>query len=165
MSPCNEYALVPPTPFVVTESDEGVPAFSPDDRWIAYQSNESGRFEIYVLPYPGPGPRIMVSTNGGAEPVWSRDGRELFYRPLDENGLISAKVMAAESRLFDVPRRLFEGHYDRHPYSTASQRNYDVMPDGKRFIMVRPADAGRPRMHVVLNWFEELKRLVPTRDN
>ena len=151
-----------PKPFLATESGEEVPAFSPDGRWIAYQSNESGRFEVYVLPYPEQGPRITVSTEGGVEPVWSPDGRELFYRPLDENGLMSAKVVATESQLFDVPKRLFDGHYDRHRFSTPSLRNYDVMPDGEHFIMIRPADTSRPRMHVVLNWFEELQQRVPT---
>ena len=101
-----------------------------------------------------------VSTEGGAAPVWSPNGRELFYRPLDENGLMSARIAVTGSGLvFDVPRRLFEGHYDRHSWTTPTQRSYDVMPDGERFIMTRPADSGRPRMQVVLNWFEELERL------
>ena len=73
-----------PTPFLETAADEGQPAFSPDGKWIAYQSNNSGRFEIYVRPFPAADRRITVSTDGGSEPVWSPDGRELFYRPLDE---------------------------------------------------------------------------------
>ena len=80
-----------PTPFLETAADEGMPAFSPNGRWIAYQSNDSGRFEIYVQPYPGPGRRITVSTGGGVEATWSPDGGDLFYRPLDENGLMVAQ--------------------------------------------------------------------------
>ena len=69
-----------PEPFLVTPFEEGAPMFSPDGRWMAYVSDESGQTEVYVRPYPGPGPRFTVSTTGGREPLWSRDGSELFYR-------------------------------------------------------------------------------------
>ena len=152
-----------PTPFLQTAASEGLPAFSPNGEWLAYQSDDSGRLEIYVQPYPGPGRRVAVSTEGGAEPVWSRDGGEIFYRPLDENGLMVAEVAATVPELvFGVPRQLFEGHYDRHPWGlTIGQRNYDVMPDGQRFIMLRRADARLPRFNVVLNWDSELLARVP----
>ena len=150
-----------PTPFLETAADEGQPAFSPDGKWIAYQSNDSGRFEIYVGPFPAHDRRITVSTDGGSEPVWSPDGQELFYRPLDEDGVMVARVRGTAPELaFDASEQLFKGHYNRHQFATGALRNYDVMPDGERFIMVRPADTGRPRMNVVLNWFEELKARV-----
>ena len=151
-----------PAPFVDTSADEGMPAFSPDGQWIAYQSNESGRFEIYVQPYPGPGRRITVSTDGGVEALWSRDGGELFYRPLDENGVMVARATVDDAHIvFAPPEQLFEGHYDRHPWTTPQLRNYDVTEDGERFIMLRRADASPPRMNVVLNWQSELLERVP----
>lgn len=152
-----------PTPFLETAASEGLPALSPNGHWLAYQSDDSDQFEIYVQPYPGPGRRVAVSTDGGAEPIWSRDGSELFYRPLDENGLMVAKVTATVPELvFGAPEQLFEGHYDRHPWSLVTgQRNYDVTPDGQRFIMLRRADAGLPRINLVLNWTQELLELVP----
>src|SRR5262249_44958019 len=69
-----------PQPFLQTPANEGGPTFSPDGRWLAYQSDESGRWEIYVRPFPSPGGKVQISTEGGAEPVWARNGRELFYR-------------------------------------------------------------------------------------
>ena len=136
--------------------------FSPDGEWIAYQSDESGRFEIYVQPYLESGSRVEVSIRGGVEPLWSPDGRELFYRPLDENGLMSATIAEGSRLAFAEPKRLFEGRYARHPFATAHGRNYDVMPDGDHFVMIRPATATERRINVVTNWFDELRRLVPT---
>ena len=75
--------------------------------------------------------------------------------------MVARVAGTAPELAFDAPEQLFGGHYDRHQFSSGALRNYDVMPNGERFIMVRPADTGRPRMNVVLNWFEELKTLVP----
>ncbi len=134
-----------------TEFSELAPAFSPDGRWIAYSSNESGRFEVYVQSYPDPAEaRQRVSADGGTEPLWARDGRELFYR----NG---KKMMAAS---FDTasgspgtPSVLFERRY----LLDQNGRGYDLALDG-RFIMVRTPDESLPRqINVVLNWFEELR--------
>jgi serine/threonine-protein kinase len=142
-----------PVPFLVTPFDESSPVFSPDGRFLAYVSDETGRNDVYVQPYPGPGGRWLVSPDGGEDPVWSADGRELIFRRGDE--LIAASVQTAPTFAVGGQRRLFEGRYE----AANAGRNYDVAPDGRRFVMVRneePADA--MTFHVVLNWFSELKR-------
>ena len=145
-----------PTALVVTSFDERMATFIPTDgEWFAYQSNESGRMEIYVRPYPGPGGRQLVSTNGGQEAVWSRNGRELFYR--EDNRLMVVNIDASAGLKIGIPRVLFEG-YD----FVTSGTNYDVSPDGQRFVMVQGSQqAVPPELRLVLNWTEELKRLVP----
>jgi Tol biopolymer transport system component len=145
--------------FLRTPFNESVPKFSPDGRWLAYVSDESGRYEIYVQPYPGPGGKLQISTEGGTEPVWNRSGRELFYR----NGGKMMAVDIATQPNFAVgkPRMLFEGKYQQSP---GTAPNYDVSPDGQRFLMLKPseqAQAAPTQINVVLNWFEELKRRVP----
>jgi Tol biopolymer transport system component len=147
------------TPLVVTSFDQRMATFSPDGRWIAYQSNESGRFEIYVRPYPGSGGRELVSTNGGREAVWSRDGRELFYR--EGNRLMVVSLDTSAGLKAGLPRMLFEGYN-----TTIGGTYYDVSPDGQRFVMVQGSQrAGMVRpseLRLVQNWFEELKARVPT---
>jgi len=145
--------------FLRTPFNESVPLFSPDGHWLAYISDESGRFEIYVQPYPGPGGKWQISTEGGAEPLWNPNGRELFYRSGDK--MMAVDIATQPSFSAGKPRVLFEGRY--HPaYGTAT--NYDVSPDGQRFLMIKPNEAGEAaptQINVVLNWFEELKRRVP----
>jgi Tol biopolymer transport system component len=148
-----------PQPFLRTPFNESVPQFSPDGRWLAYISDESGRFEVYVQPYPGPGGKWQISTGGGTEPVWNPNGRELFYRS-------GAKMMAVDIATqpgFSAgkPRVLFEGQYQPTP---ATFPNYDVSPDGQRFLMLKASESAETaptQINVVLNWFEELKRRVP----
>ena len=135
-------------------------AFSPDGRWLAYGSDESGRPEIYVRPFPGPGGKTQISTDGGVQPVWARNGRELFYRNGDSMmaSVIEAKPVFSAAR----PKLLFDGHYEAGTFPF--EPNYDVSPDGKRFLMVRGSDqesAATP-MNVLLDWSDELRRLVPT---
>lgn len=144
------------TPLVVTSFDQRMATFSPDGRWIAYQSNESGRFEIYVRPYPGPGGRELVSTNGGREAVWSRDGRELFYR--EGNRLMVVSLDTSAEFKAGFPRMLLEGYI-----SLISGTNYDVSPDGQRFVMVQGSQRGPLELRLVQNWLEELKARVPTK--
>jgi Tol biopolymer transport system component len=148
------------TPLVVTSFDQRMATFSPNGRWIAYQSNESGRFEIYVRPYPGPGGRELVSTNGGREAVWSRDGRELFYREGSRLMVVSFDTSAGFKA--GLPRMLFEGYN-----TTIGGTNYDVSPDGQRFAMVQGSQTagvvGPVELCLVQNWFEELKARVPTK--
>jgi serine/threonine-protein kinase len=147
-------------PFLRTPFNESVPRFSPDGRWLAYVSNESGRWEIYVQPYPGPGGKWQISTEGGTEPVWNPNGRELFYRSGDK--MMAVDIAAQLSFTTSKPRVLFEGRYNPAPGTTP---NYDVSPDGQRFLMIKPAEgstAAPTQINVVLNWFEELKRRVPT---
>jgi Tol biopolymer transport system component len=147
-------------PFLQTRFDESVPRFSPDGRWLAYISNESGHFEIYVQPYPGPGGKWQISTEGGTEPVWNPNGRELFYRSGDK--MMAVDIVTQAGFAAGKPRILFEGKYEPSPLTNP---NYDVSPDGQRFLMLRPSETEQTaptQINVVLNWFEELKQKVPT---
>jgi Tol biopolymer transport system component len=148
-------------PFLQTQFNESTPQFSPDGRWLAYVSDESGRKEIYVQPYPGPGGKSQISTEGGVEPLWNRNGRELFYR--SGNKMMSVEIAIKPSFSAGTPKKLFEGAYQL--LSGISTPNYDVSPDGQRFLMLKPSEetqAGSTQINVVLNWFEELKHKVPT---
>jgi serine/threonine protein kinase/Tol biopolymer transport system component len=148
-----------PQPFLQTPFNESVPRFSPDGHWLAYISNESGRYEVYVQPYPGPGGKWQISTEGGTEPTWNHNGRELFYRNGDK--MMAVDIATRSGFAAGKPRMLFEGRYERSP---ATSPNYDVSPDGQRFLMLKPSEqeASAPtQINVVLNWFEELKRRVP----
>ena len=142
--------------------DEFGAMFSPDGRWIAYTSDESGRNEVYVRPYPGPGGRTIVSTDGGAEPLWARTGRELFYREGDK--VLVVDVQTEPEFTLGTPKLLFQGNYDQGGVHDPA-RNYDVSADGQRFLMLKPTSVqSQPitRLHVVTNWFAELKAKVPT---
>ena len=144
------------TPFI-----EGAPTFSPDGRWIAYVSDESGRPEIYVQPYPGPGGKWQVSTDGGTEPAWPGNGRELFYR--SSNKMMAVPITTQAGFSAGKPTVLFEGTYAVSGFP-ATGVAYDVTPDGQRFLMVKEltqGSEGRQQINVVLNWLEELKRRVP----
>jgi eukaryotic-like serine/threonine-protein kinase len=146
-------------PFLRTRFSESVPRFSPDGRWLAYISDESGRYEIYVQPYPGPGGKWLISTEGGTEPVWNPNGRELFYRSGDK--MMSVEVTTQPSFAAGKPRMLFGGRYEAAPLTNP---NYAVSADGQRFLMLKPAEHAEDaptQINVVLNWFEELNRLVP----
>jgi Tol biopolymer transport system component len=148
-----------PQIFRQTQFTESAPRFSPDGRWLAYLSNESGRFEIYVQPYPGPGGKWQISTEGGTEPVWNPNGRELFYRSGDK--MFAVDVATQPGFSAGKPRMLFEGKYEPAP---ATFPNYDVSADGQRFLMlklVEQAEEAPTQINVVLNWFEELKQKVP----
>jgi Tol biopolymer transport system component len=146
-----------PRPFLRTPFNERAARFSPDGRWLAYVSNESGRDEIYVQPFPGPGGKWQISASGGTEPVWSRDGRELFYRNAER--MMAANILSGETFSAENPRLLFEGRFVPTRRGDAA---YDVSPDGQRFLMVKRVQESIPtQLNIVLNWFEELKRRVP----
>ncbi len=147
--------------FLATPFNEGAAQFSPDGRWLAYVSNESGRFEIYVQPYPGPGGKLQISTDGGGEPLWNPNGRELFYR--SGNKMMAVEITTQPSFSAGNPKVLFAGQYQSSP-SPVPNANYDVSPDGQRFLMLKPGgqDQAATQINVVLNWFEELKQKVPT---
>jgi serine/threonine-protein kinase len=149
-------------PFLRTPYNETSPRFSPDGRWLAYISNESGRHEVYVQPYPGPGGKWQISTEGGTEPAWNPSGRELFYRSGDR--MMAVNVSTRPSFTVGKPHVLFSGPYEPTP---ATFSNYDVSPDGQRFLMLKPSETEQApaQINVVLNWFEELKRRVPTGKN
>jgi eukaryotic-like serine/threonine-protein kinase len=145
-------------PLLNTQFNETAPEFSPDGNWLAYASDESGRYEIYVQPYPGPGGKWQISTDGGTEPRWARNG-EIFYRSGDKMMAVDTKLKPTFSA--DKPKMLFEGSYLP---TLQTMANYDVTPDGQRFLMVKASeqDASTRQINVVLNWFEELKQKVPT---
>ena len=144
--------------FLQTASNEYGPNFSPDDHWLAYGSDESGRQEIYVRPFPGPGGKWQISTEGGVEPVWARDGRELFYRNGDK--MMAAAIQTAPTLIAGKPRMLFEQHFEKSIFPF--EANYDVSPDGKRFLLVVPSEGESTpaQINVVLNWSDELRRLT-----
>jgi Tol biopolymer transport system component len=150
----------PPEPVMKTRSAEVSPQLSPDGHWLAYGSDESGRSEIYVSAYPGPGGRIVISTGGGAEPRWSKDGRELFYRAGDR--MMAVTVAPGSSLTASSPRMLFEGRYK---VSDASSGGFDVAADG-RFLMIQSTVPEQPatEFNIVLGWFNDVKaraRSVP----
>jgi eukaryotic-like serine/threonine-protein kinase len=147
-------------PFLQTASNESAPIFSPDGRWLAYVSDETGRSEVYVQPYPGPGGRWQISADDGAEPEWNPNGRELFYR--SGRKMMAVDIATQPGFTAGKPRVLFEGDYLPTPLQFP---NYDVSQDGQRFLMLKPSEqeaAAPTQINVVLNWFEELKRLAPT---
>ncbi len=137
------------------------PMFSPDGRALAWVSNDSGRFQVYVRPYPGGG-RILVSPDGGVEPIWSHSGTELFFR--HGRGVYSVPISTKGVVTRGQPSLLFEGDFERGSM-TPGIPAYDVAPDGQRFIMVSAdSDAASPtRLDVVVNWGEELGRLASRR--
>ena len=150
-------------PLVRTPAYEGAygAAVSPDARWLAYASNRDGNQEIFVEPYPGPAAARRVSPGGGSEPVWARDGKELYY--LEGPRLMAVTVDPGNSFSFSRPVPLFHHGLGR---GAEGEFRYDVAADG-RFLMIQPTQVGSalaaPQIVLVQNWFEELKRAVPGR--
>ncbi len=143
-------------PLLATEFNERNAEISPDGRWLAYQSDASGRYEIYVCPFPNVDDGLrQVSTDGGTEPLWARDGEELFYLDRGER-LMAISLRLAPSLEFGTPEVVVEESYF-NPVSPG--RAYDVSPNGERFLMIK---RGATELNPVLDWFEELKTLVPT---
>lgn len=136
--------------------------FSPDGKWLAYVSEESGRAEVYVQPYPSLDARVPVSTAGGLEPVWARDGRTLFFR--SAANVMAAVVTSASPLEFAAPKVLFRDTFTRTQgtYHT----HFDVASDGRFLMIENPTQGtlGRQEIHVVLNWAEELKHLAPAKE-
>jgi len=144
-----------PRPLVVTPFYERGAVFSPDGRWIAFVTNESGQAEVYIQPFPGPGAKIPISNNGGLQPMWSRDGRELFYREGDSMMAVPVTLnpfrAAAPRKLFDFPGSTY--NLDQN------FADYDVAADG-RFLAIQADAAAADEIHVVVNWTEELRRVL-----
>jgi len=147
---------------VLLDSDfsERSAALSHDGKLLAYESNREGSTDVYVWPFPGPGPETAVSIGGGFGPTWSPDDSELYYRLSGELHFMAASLQS-NSRFRVLGReKLFEG---AHFWGAISGAQYDVRPDGQRFLVLnmRSADEEVAKIYVVLNWFEELKRRVP----
>jgi serine/threonine-protein kinase len=141
---------------VKTPAYEGGARLSPDGRWLTYVSNESGQNEIYLRPYDGPDHRWPISSQGGTQPLWNPNGREIFYRNGDK--MMAVDVATAPDVKLSSPRMLFEGRYAFGSGITIA--NYDVTRDGRRFLMVKD-EAGTARLNVILNWFDDLTRVAP----
>jgi eukaryotic-like serine/threonine-protein kinase len=141
-------------PFLRTPFNEGAARLSPDGRWLAYYSDESGGTEVYVQPYPGPGGKWRISSGGGESARWNPNGRELFYRNGDK--IMAVDLTTSPSFGVSTPKLLFEAQ----DFTNA----WDVSPDGQRFLMVKPVEQQQvaTQIDVVLNWFGELKQKVPT---
>ena len=144
-------------PVLKTAAYDGSAKLSRDGRWLAYTSNDSGRMEVYLGPFPEPDRRWQVSTLGGTQPLWNPNGKEIFYRSGDKMMVVTVSA-GAEPTLSD-PRLLFEQRYAFGAGITIP--NYDVSADGQRFVMVKE-ESNANRLNLVLNWFEELKRLAST---
>jgi serine/threonine protein kinase len=149
---------------------EAQPKISPDGRWMAYTSNESGQSQIYVRPFPQvEGGRWQISSTGGDSPLWSKDGRELFYRNQDLVMAVPVKTDPAFS--YETPKILFRGTYVGAVFSFISYdfTAWDISSDGNRFLMMKEptattSQAGGPRrINIVLNWLDELKQRVPVK--
>jgi len=152
-----------PRVLVRTKFSEGSPKFSPDGKWLAYSSNESGRPEVYAMTFPGPGPTIQLSTDGGTDPVWRRDGRELYYRNGEQ--MMAVAVSGSAPTSFARPAALWEARYlagvgSSCGMSGPTSANYDVAADGERFLMIEDkAEVLECKLlHVVTNWSRSLLR-------
>ena len=150
-----------PELFLRTPSNETLPAVSPDGRWIAYKSDESGTFEVYVRPFPGPGGKWQISNAGGQLPIWSRNGRELFFENLDNRIMVTDYEPRNDSFVAGKPRL-----WSDQQFRAGGTLNYDLAPDGKRFAMFpnlnAPAEEkGAVHMAFLLNFFDELRRRAP----
>jgi serine/threonine-protein kinase len=148
---------------------EAQPQVSPDGRWMAYTSNESGQNQVCVRPFPEvESGRWQVSTSGGDSPLWSPDSREIFFR--NEDAVMGASLRTDPTFSFETPKMLFRGTYVRSvlAFGNWDFATWDISPDGQRFLMMKElgaattAERGLRKITVILNWFEEIKRLVPT---
>jgi len=139
-----------PFPFLQTEFNEIGAKLSPDSKWVAYTSNESGQNEVYVQTFPSPGGKLPISTGGGSRPVWRRDGRELYYIAADGK-LMAVEVKTGSKFEAGAPKPLFDTRLGNRPF--------DISPDGRRFLLANSMeDAGHTPMTVVVNWTGEVKR-------
>jgi Tol biopolymer transport system component len=146
-----------PVAFLNTTSSEHSAAFSPDGQWIAYVSDESGREEVLISAFPGPGPRKEISTGGGEMPLFSHDGRTLFYR--SGNHVMAADIVTRPTLTSSAPRVAFDMPWG---VAAAGLPNFAITETGDALLAVKDAERepGPPKVHVVVNWFEELRRLT-----
>jgi Tol biopolymer transport system component len=156
-------------PLLDTDADERNASIAPDGRWVAYESNRSGQFQIYVKPFPNVGDaEYQISREGGRTPLWAPDGREVFF--VNGSAMMAAPVQLAPTFSAGNPRTLFESPsllLDGRLFINNTGRTYDISRDGQRFLMMKDtaraavADSAPPGIIVVQNWFEELKTRLP----
>jgi Tol biopolymer transport system component len=142
-------------PFLKTPFTEGIGQFSPDSKWIAYQSNESGRFEVYAQPFPGPGGKFQISTNGGAQPRWNKNGKEIFYVSLDSKMMVAPVKLSTDGQSLEKgsPTVLFPVHIFGGSVLTGDRQQYAVSSDGQRFLVNLAKDEGTTSpITVIYNW-------------
>ena len=154
-----------PEIFLQTSADERNAVFSPDGRWLAYTSNESGKYEVYVSAFPDKGGKWQISNSGGAYPVWSRNGQELYFRSDDNLIMVATYAVKADSFVPDKPRVWSERRLA--DFGTIGFNNYDLAPDGKRIAALMPVEspeAQQTQSHVIflMNFLDELQRKVST---
>jgi Tol biopolymer transport system component/predicted Ser/Thr protein kinase len=150
------------SPLLATGANEAYPTLSPDERWLAYVSDLSGEFEVYVQPFPELGAIVRVSPNGGHEPLWSPSGDRLYYRSANGTRVFAVDVLDHDPLRFGREELLFEGDFAG---GVVFGSKWDIHPDGDRFLMLLVEHSEGPSgIRVVTNWFAELERLVPTAD-
>ena len=151
-----------PTPLLSGASDQRAPAFSPDGRWIAYESNQSGQYNVYVRPFPGPGSQTPISTAGGEFPTWSRTRHELVYGTRDRRVMIVNYSVEGDSFRADQPRPWPEAQLQPQ---RGHVRVFDLHPDGERLVLPAVGETGPApkwdRLELILNAFDELRRIAP----
>jgi serine/threonine protein kinase/Tol biopolymer transport system component len=148
-----------PRAIVQTAAYEGGAQFSPDGHWLAFVSDESSQVQVFVRPFPGPDRKWLLSTQGGSHPRWNRNGKELFYRE-GTSKMMAVDLNFTPDPVPSSPRLLFDRRYAFGISLTTP--NYDVSPDGQRFVMVKD-ESESGRLSFVLNWFQELKKRIPTK--
>ena len=149
-----------PEVLLQTKFHEWVPSFSPDGRWLAYSSNESGTFEVYVRAFPNTGGKWQISNGGGGYPEWARNGRELFFETLDQHIMVATYTAKGGVFVPDKPRMWSEKRLG------TNNRNYDLALDGKRIAALMPVERSEQQQsHVIFleNFFDEVRRRVPVR--
>jgi Tol biopolymer transport system component/predicted Ser/Thr protein kinase len=155
-----------PKPFVNSPFDEMEPSFSPDGRWLAYMSNESRSYEVYVRPFPGPGGKWQISTGGGLYPKWSRNGKELFYRTQDSKLMVLGYSASGDSFHADKPHLWSPGQFID---SGLGNYTFDLHPDGKRFAVLKAPgteqNAAVNKVNFIFNFFNELRSKFPSNKN
>ena len=154
-----------PTVFLNSRFHERAGMFSPDGRWLAYASNESGRFEVYVRPFPGPGGNWQISTGDGGSltptPTWSRTRHELFYDTPDKRIIVASYMVEGDSFRADKPRLWSEARFITRP----RQRSFDLHPDGNRFAIAAVTETQavkEDKVVFIFNFFDELRRIAPS---
>jgi Tol biopolymer transport system component len=144
-----------PFPFLKTPFEERDGQFSPDGKWIAYQSDESGRVEVYVQPFPGPGRKFQISSNGGAQLRWSKNGKEIFYVSLDSKTMAAPVKLSPDGQSLETgtPAVLFPVRIAGGPLPGFNRQQYAVSSDGQRFLVNLAADEGTTSpITLILNW-------------